>query len=158
MKDASLQWRAIPGMLGCHASERGDIRGPDGVIRKQSWSKGGYILVSIDDKSYRVNRLVCAAFHKAAPTPKHEAAHKDGRKSNNSARNLKWKTHRENEQDKVQHGTHKYGSRGPEHFSRMLSHKGKRQSVTSWANEIGTPRNTIYTRLHRGWSLERALT
>ena len=41
---------------------------------------------------------------------------------------------------------------------KMISHNGKTQSVTHWANELGIDRETIYNRLKRGWSVVRALT
>ena len=125
-----MKWRPIPDMPGCFASERGDIRGPEGRIRSQSPSGSGlYMRVTIGDIGFRVNRLVCAAFHGRAPTSKHEAAHRDGKKLNNSARNLFWKTRVENEQDKVQHGTYRRGIRkaGADHRLSKLTEIQRRQ-------------------------------
>lgn len=50
---------------------------------------------------FPVHRLVCEAFHGPKPTPKHEVAHWDGDKTNNTAPNLRWATHKENCQDTV---------------------------------------------------------
>lgn len=52
-----------------------------------------------------IHRLVCQTFHGPAPTPKHEVAHRDGRRRNCHADNLRWATHAENEADKEIHGT-----------------------------------------------------
>lgn len=52
-----------------------------------------------------VHRLVCAAYHGPPPTPEHEVAHIDGVRVNCHASNLRWSTHRENEADKIVHGT-----------------------------------------------------
>lgn len=40
----------------------------------------------------------------------------------------------------------------------VLVHRGQTLCVTEWAEIIGVPRETIYTRLRRGWSVARALT
>ena len=39
-----------------------------------------------------------------------------------------------------------------------LTHNGKTQCVTAWADETGIKSATLYSRLKRGWSAERALT
>lgn len=41
---------------------------------------------------------------------------------------------------------------------RLITFRGKTQSVTHWALEIGISRNALYSRLRRGWTIERALT
>jgi hypothetical protein len=62
-----------------------------------------------------VNRLVCAAFHGAPPSPEHEAAHDDGVRTNNVPDNLSWKTSKQNHADRVRHGTHNRGTRSATH-------------------------------------------
>lgn len=39
-----------------------------------------------------------------------------------------------------------------------LTHNGKTQTITQWANELGIKRGTLKSRIERGWSIERALT
>lgn len=39
-----------------------------------------------------------------------------------------------------------------------LTLNGRTMCVTDWARETGVSRETIYTRLRRGWSIERALS
>lgn len=41
---------------------------------------------------------------------------------------------------------------------RLLTFRGRTQSVTHWALELGISRNAIYKRLSRGWSVEAALS
>lgn len=41
--------------------------------------------------------------------------------------------------------------------SKLLAYKGKTQSLAAWAEELGINRNTISTRLRRGWSVAKAL-
>jgi len=75
----------------------------------------GYQIVNLCDssgqKKHLVSRIVCAAFHGAAPTEKHEVAHNDGDQSNNYAQNLRWATRSENMEDSRKHGTMAIGSR-----------------------------------------------
>lgn len=70
--------------------------------------RGGYATVRKSGRDYRVNRLVCEAFHGAPPIGSH-AAHDDGVRRNNQAGNLEWKTPAENEADKLRHGTYQRG-------------------------------------------------
>jgi len=42
--------------------------------------------------------------------------------------------------------------------NRNLIFQGTTQSVAAWADETGIPAGTIYSRLDRGWPIERALT
>ena len=55
-------------------------------------------------------RLVCIAFHGNATTGM-EVSHIDGNKVNNCVQNLKWETHKDNENRKVEHDTHIRGER-----------------------------------------------
>lgn len=57
------------------------------------------------------HRRVCEEAHGPAPTPEHEAAHScgNGRLSCVTKRHLSWKTHVENESDKMLHGTRPTG-------------------------------------------------
>lgn len=41
--------------------------------------------------------------------------------------------------------------------NRPITFNGKTQNLTQWAEELGINRNTLHTRLNRGWSVERAL-
>lgn len=41
--------------------------------------------------------------------------------------------------------------------SRLITYKGKTQTVTQWAREKGLHQSTLDRRLKRGWSIERAL-
>jgi hypothetical protein len=40
--------------------------------------------------------------------------------------------------------------------NRLLTHEGKTQPLAAWAEELGINRNTLNTRLRRGWSVTRA--
>lgn len=42
--------------------------------------------------------------------------------------------------------------------NRLLTLDGKTQSMKQWAEELGMGADTLWRRLHKGWSVERALT
>ena len=63
---------------------------------------------------------------------------------NYQAGNVKWSTAAE--QGRKRHSSH------------LLSLNGETKCITEWSETVGINRSTIYTRLQRGWSVERALT
>lgn len=42
--------------------------------------------------------------------------------------------------------------------NRIIEYKNKMQTISQWADDIGTRKEVIYYRLNHGWSVERALT
>lgn len=93
-------------------------------ILKPWLNNKGYecISLSLNGKSrhHLVSRLVCRAFHGEPPTPKHDAAHGDGKPLNNREDNLRWATRVENMADSFAHGTFCAGN---EHWSRKHPEK-----------------------------------
>lgn len=73
----------------------------------------GYAQVRFEGRSQLVSRLACEEECGPAPTPLHEAAHSCGRgdRACVARRHLSWKTHVQNEADKVRHGTIVRGER-----------------------------------------------
>lgn len=70
----------------------------------------GYLSITMTNKHKkpflcRVNRIICTLFHGPPPSLKHQARHLNGCKRDNRAINLAWGTQKENEADKVRHGT-----------------------------------------------------
>lgn len=61
----------------------------------------------------KVARLVAEAWHGPAPDASSHAAHLDGDTLNNRAENIAWKSPKENNADKIVHGTHQAGERHP---------------------------------------------
>lgn len=106
-----------------------------------------------------VSRLVCVAFHGAAPSPQHEVAHGDGCRTNDAESNLRWAAKLENAQDKVRHGR---TTRGTAHRSVKLTEDQARQvkamlaqgrSTTSIAKQFGVTYQSIQLiRKGRNWA------
>ncbi len=66
---------------------------------------GGYGSVRVEGKTQRASRLVCAHYHGAPPFAKAEAAHSCGNPRCVNWRHLRWASHKENDDDKLLHGT-----------------------------------------------------
>lgn len=69
--------------------------------------------ISIKHKNYLVTRIVCEESYGAAPTPKHQAAHSCKNRDERciTPRHLRWATKKENEADKIRHGTKIFGAK-----------------------------------------------
>jgi D-alanyl-D-alanine carboxypeptidase len=119
------EWRIIPSAPLYAVSDDGRVmravagKGARvGRILRHSFCRHGYALVSVHfgggtakQRSVRVSRLVCEAFH-GPPTPeRYEAAHNDGNPANNAPGNLRWASHYENMQDCRIHKTTCAGER-----------------------------------------------
>jgi hypothetical protein len=77
----------------------------------------GYCYVYTDGARYlHVHRAVALAFHGEPPSPKHEGAHLNRKKTDNRRDNIVWSTKQENEDHKIAHGTHPVGSRNAMHI------------------------------------------
>jgi hypothetical protein len=83
---------------------------------KQRIDRDGYVTVRLTrggrQSWKRINRLVCEAWRGPAPDGAH-AAHVNGDLRDNSPGNLKWKSPRANNADKIAHGTHQAGEQHP---------------------------------------------
>lgn len=102
-------WKTIPSFPTHEASDDGRIRHArklNELRQRPTWN--GYLTVCIRG-SRMVSRLVCEAFHGPAPSPEHQAAHRNGKKTENNEGNLDWLTRPENYEDQVLHGTHRKG-------------------------------------------------
>lgn len=111
-------WRGVLGFeTNYMVSSEGHIRNRStGKLLLGERDKDGYRSVNLarGGKSLkrRVHRLVCEAFHGPCPEG-HQAAHLDGNNRHDAADNLAWKTPKQNNADKVLHGTHQAGERHP---------------------------------------------
>lgn len=152
------RWRPVVGYEGLYeVSDQGRVRSLPkrvahwlggtrlrrGRIRKLTVDRDGYarLMLGADRKSYRVCRLVTAAFQGPAPSALHEAAHLNGNRADDSAQNLRWKTPKANAADRELHGTTARGERigkatqcsGSVERIRDLSASGCRQvDIAAW--------------------------
>lgn len=128
-----MKYAPIPEFVDYEINEIGTIRrisarrgGPTypGKVLKWKITTKGYASVILYKNGKRherlVHRLVLETFCGPAPTGNHEAAHNDGNPLNNSVKNLRWATPKENQNDRILHGTHLCGER---HKSAKLTEK-----------------------------------
>lgn len=75
----------------------------------------GYAKMHVGPKNRLVARMLCEETNGPPPTQRHEAAHSCGKGMGGCVNrwHLSWKTHRENEADKLLHGTDQFGERNP---------------------------------------------
>ena len=83
-------------------------------IKIPQMNKNGYLYVVLSRKkvikAWTIHRLVLTAFTEPHSS-KIDACHNDGNKTNNHLSNLRWATRKENEADKLIHGTRAIGDR-----------------------------------------------
>lgn len=145
-------WRSIPSFPEYSASSLGRVKGPRGILSTPK-TKGGYLTCSFRcsgvKRTTTVQRLVAEAFLGRAPTQKHEANHKNGKRSDNRPDNLEWVTHAEN----MAHARHVLGS--------LIGRKKKERStvddrhlITIDLTSAGGQRWTLTPRLgYHAWDL-----
>lgn len=113
-------WRVIPSYPSYEVSNAGRVRRISpyrsttvGRMLKPYRCPSGHLNVRLSISSRLigtgVHRLVCEAFHGAAPTPAHVAAHFNGVADDNRPENVRWATPRQNFDDRYKHGTEPVG-------------------------------------------------
>jgi len=163
------EWRPVAGWEGFYeVSSLGRVRRldtivghsvPGGVSRRsgrilrQGKNHGGYHRVTLCrnniPSSHAVAPLVCIAFHGPNPGGK-EVAHNNGRKDDNRAVNLAWKTHAENEADKRLHGTLAVGVRNGQHTRPGRTARGEAHGCAKLTSEQVATIRRIHATGHMG--------
>jgi hypothetical protein len=116
----SDNWRVIPECSSYAISRSGCVKrildsktSKAGTFIKPYKSNSGYVTVVLRNagraKTFYVHSLVLSAFHGPRPTAKHQAAHINGHREDNSVENLRWASPIENAADKKLHGTDQIG-------------------------------------------------
>ncbi|UIS24635.1 HNH endonuclease [Pseudomonas phage ZY21] len=161
------EWRFIPGYSSYEVSNRGrvrthkrlDNRGEPKLLSLSMTverpTKPRYWKVGLNSdtgprRTLEVHRLVLMAFVGPPPSQKHQGAHEDGNGLNNWLPNLKWATQKENEHDKIAHGT---VAQGASHGKAVLTaeqarrikavKKWKPGMVNAFAEEFGVNASAI---------------
>ena len=150
------EWCRVVDFPAYEVSSLGRVRRGNRILRTSPSGKGYLSLtLSVEGQHFRryVHRLVCRAFRGPAPTTQHEAAHQNGVKTDNAARNLQWATHGENEKQKISHGT----STVRLLWRRGERHHGARLSAAVVAEIRAIPyRRGLFTQLARKYHVSRA--
>lgn len=114
----------------------------------------GYALLWVDGRDGLATRYICTLVNGEPPTSEHEAAHSCGKGHEGcvSPIHLGWKTAKENQDERLIHGTHCHGDRSPnskltnEQAMKVLSLKGK-VSQREIAAEFGISQMAV-SRIH----------
>lgn len=105
--------KPIPGWPNHSASEDGRIFSRRGELKPQRM-RNGYSNVTLRDggrvATPYVHALILETFIGPRP-PGYCCAHGDGTRTNNALSNLRWASPKENEADKITHGTKTFGER-----------------------------------------------
>jgi hypothetical protein len=113
------EWRQVEGFPGYEVSREGRLRSSHRGVHKRlvkgESDKDGYIRVAIwkdgRPKKIHLHRLVALTFVEGRSAEKNFACHRNGKRTENHAGNLKWATQAENIADKLAHGTHQMGTK-----------------------------------------------
>lgn len=161
MSESVEEMRPIPGFPAHEISSSGVIRrtvasrhSQAGRIMTPWMESNGYLRATLCHQGNAtkvwVHRMVCWAFHGDPPTLKHQAAHDNGVKTDNTPKNLFWKTQLENSADAIRLGELAVGER---HSQAKLTDQqvyeikfGPRQygDGPKIASRLGICRQTVY--------------
>lgn len=157
------EWRPVLGYEGLYeVSDTGQVRSlgrslvdkngrkmnfPAKVMRQTPHPRTKYLLVMLTKgkrqvENRQVSNLVCEAFHGPRPAGKF-AAHSNGVRHDNMMSNLSWKTAKENEADKIVHGTKPIGEKvggstlKPFQVIEIRTLRSKGKSYNEIASELG---------------------
>jgi len=140
--DECEEWRVSPDFPDYAVSSYGRVKcltrrryNKIGDLLPLHTLKNGYVVAHLDGRNRLVNRLVCVAFHGAPPTPRHDAAHNNGRQSENYFKNLRWATRKENCADKKIHGTEN-PPRGERHGRAKLTRANVSEIIRLWRSGL----------------------
>jgi hypothetical protein len=168
-KDQIEKWKEIDGATGYEISSFGRVRSWKWPVRKpkNQWIvrkhlgfrilshdiRNGYpsVRIAYDNDGLKwaaIHVLVLEAFVGERPE-KHQGAHYDGCKTNNLLSNLRWATPKDNNEDKLRHGTQKFGhlavsaKLNPKQVKEIRKLRKDGTKVCDLAKEYGVCRNTI---------------
>ncbi|MGV8917819.1 MAG: NUMOD4 domain-containing protein [Pseudomonas sp.] len=166
----AIKWRVCHATSDYEISEYGHVRRLTfgrrtfpGKILSYCWHRAGYpvfkLTIQGKHKNFEAHKLVAYAFL-GHPTPEaNEVAHGVGDPTNNHLSNLSWKSHLENELDKIAHGTLPVGERNggakltADAVMKIRAMRLTGLSLTTLAREFGVAFQTISKIVNRqSWS------
>lgn len=132
--------------------------GDECLIWPYSKSSSGYAKLQEDGRPKTVSRMVCEEANGPPPTERHQASHScgNGHLGCVTKSHLSWKTPKENNADKLIHGTHNGGSRhnmaklSDSQVAEVIAIKGERPQ-TEIAKMFGISQAHV-SRIHLGQS------
>jgi hypothetical protein len=168
-----VHYASIPGLDGYEAGDDGNIRQHDGHgvwhACKKYKSSYGYLVVTLihperGPVQYTVSGLILSAF--VGPRPEGmQACHGNGIRTDNRLSNLRWATPKENERDKIVHGTKLLGVRNHQHrlsesdVARIKFMIANDVPLTDIAHAFGVSRTAIHwIKVGRQWNHVAAAT
>jgi HNH endonuclease len=109
----STEWRPMPGFSKYEVGNAGEMRRIETgrVLRACRTARARdrlHVTLMNDDnlpRSVTLQIAVCLAFHGEKPSPRHQAAHRNGDPNDNRSGNLRWATPEENQADRILHNT-----------------------------------------------------
>jgi len=145
-------WRPVPNIPRFEINCAGRVRHAGTKRERSTYDSNGYLLVRLENRKYRVHRLVALAFLPTDPTRPH-VNHKDGVKTNNHVKNLEWVSHTENVRHAVSMGLTPAVRRGEEanlakltsgQVARIRSLRASGRKLRSLAKEFGVSKSLIW--------------
>ena len=133
------------------------------IIMSQQLKSNGYMGVGLvkdgKHKNALVHRIVAEAFL-SNPNNYDQINHIDCDKRNNKVENLEWCDMEHNLNHARCNGLLSRGSKSAfcRKTNHLVTHEGATKTVTEWANDFNIDRSTLYSRLARGWDINKALT
>jgi hypothetical protein len=108
-------WKDIPGYEGKYrVSDLGRLKSSvTGRVLKLAIMPNGYLGILLGGKRKLIHTLVLEAFVGPCPIGMEACHFPDRNPSNNHLTNLRWDTPKNNQKDRLAHGTHQHGVRNP---------------------------------------------
>lgn len=143
----------IPGFPGYFAAKNGEVWSfvkPSSPIVLKPWCRRGkylYVDLCVNRQKFhkRVGRLILESFVGPCPDGM-ECSHLNGNPKDNRLFNLAWKTHVDNEADKLVHGT-RNGPKGEVNVQAKITERMANRIWAELKTDKSTPRSSVYRRI-----------
>lgn len=161
-----LRWRRHGDPLAGGENKRGQLvaeveQAIATATRETCWdwpystNKTGYAALAINGKMTRAARYICKRVHGPPPTQGHQAAHNCGNRRCINPHHIEWKTRKENEADKLLHGTRHRGEQSVKaklteaQVREILRQRASGATMKALSEQFGVAHSTIQSILER---------